>query len=142
MKKPNSKQRSNDNHRIRQWYMFDTVYRVGYAIVCCRPAQFKERLVRLLPQEILAGFTEDDFSVTGVNGRCIRCWHNTYGDIVVLYFRPERDRCGLLPTVAHEAFHATFQLLTKKGMAPSGDSEEAYAYYLEWLTREILKRIK
>ena len=44
-----------------------------------------------------------------------------------------------IETVAHEAFHATYHVLTHTGVILKEESEEIFAYYLGWLVKEILK---
>lgn len=52
-----------------------------------------------------------------------------------------RDRKPKASVVAHEALHVTIDTLKKSGMSLSDNTQEAYCYHLEWLTREILKRL-
>lgn len=40
-------------------------------------------------------------------------------------------------TLAHEIFHAVFGIMDEIGVSPSEDSEEAYAYLIGYLTKEI-----
>lgn len=42
-------------------------------------------------------------------------------------------------TIAHEIFHFTCRYLSFKGLKLSSSSEEAYAYFNDWLTGEIYK---
>lgn len=44
-------------------------------------------------------------------------------------------------TLAHEVFHAVTCLFDKIGICISQDSDEAAAYAIEYLTREILQRL-
>ena len=44
--------------------------------------------------------------------------------------------------VSHEAFHATYFILTRAGLKLTDESEEAYSYYLEFLVREITAKIR
>lgn len=48
------------------------------------------------------------------------------------------DDAGL-GTVSHEAAHATFWILGFSGFKLSDESEEAYAYYLQFIVNEIVK---
>jgi hypothetical protein len=41
--------------------------------------------------------------------------------------------------IAHECFHATYHILSNVGLILSGESEESFAYYLQWLTAEVTK---
>lgn len=43
--------------------------------------------------------------------------------------------------IAHEAFHAVFMILHDAGMVPSTDSEEAYAYLIDYVVSNIHKGI-
>ncbi len=47
-----------------------------------------------------------------------------------------------LSMLAHESYHAADFVLSDRGLKPSDDSDEAYAYYLSWVFRECLKRLK
>lgn len=40
-------------------------------------------------------------------------------------------------TLAHEIFHAVFGIMDEIGASPTKDSEEAYAYLVGYLTKEI-----
>lgn len=44
-------------------------------------------------------------------------------------------------TAAHEAFHASFHILSKSGLKLCGKSEEAFAYHLDWIVREIGNKV-
>lgn len=44
-------------------------------------------------------------------------------------------------TVAHEALHATWHILERSGVVIGRDSEEAVAYHMDWLMRQIGRRI-
>ena len=50
------------------------------------------------------------------------------------------DKAGL-GTVAHECFHATFQVLRFSGIKLSETSEETYAYYLQFLINKIMVKL-
>lgn len=39
--------------------------------------------------------------------------------------------------IAHEAFHAAWMILATMGVSPSVDSEEVYAYLIEYLVNQI-----
>lgn len=43
--------------------------------------------------------------------------------------------------VAHEAMHATIWVLAQSGVSLTPESEEAYAYMVGWIVREIGKRV-
>lgn len=55
---------------------------------------------------------------------------------ILIRFKDNIDNPGI---VAHEAFHAIVYLFEKIGIEFAYESEEAYAYALEYLTNQILK---
>ena len=65
----------------------------------------------------------------------------TSGRTVIIYLAsPPRDpRSGAI--LIHELSHATNFILQEVGIPHTEDTEEAYTYLLEYLTRETLKRI-
>lgn len=50
------------------------------------------------------------------------------------------EKAGL-GTVAHEAFHATCEILKRSGVKLNSHTEETYAYYLQFLINQILKKL-
>lgn len=50
------------------------------------------------------------------------------------------EKAGL-GSVAHEAFHATCEILRRSGMKLNVHTEETYAYYLQFLINQILRRL-
>jgi len=41
--------------------------------------------------------------------------------------------------LAHEIFHATHLTMQTKGLLLSDDSDEAYAYFIQWMTKKVLE---
>ena len=52
---------------------------------------------------------------------------------VLIYF-PQQPTPGI---IAHEAFHAVWMILATMGVEPSVESEEVYAYMLEYIVNRI-----
>lgn len=50
------------------------------------------------------------------------------------------EKAGL-GTVAHESFHATCEILKRSGVKLNTHTEETYAYYLQFLINQILKKL-
>lgn len=46
-----------------------------------------------------------------------------------------------LGVLAHECFHAAEFVLGHRGMALTDASDEAYAYYIAWMVRNVYKRL-
>lgn len=45
------------------------------------------------------------------------------------------------PVVAHELFHAAFRIFDYSGIRICEDSQEPFAYYLEWLTKVVGNKV-
>lgn len=43
--------------------------------------------------------------------------------------------------VAHEVFHAVYAALSNRAVPLSNDTEEVYAYYIQWLFNEIAPKL-
>lgn len=56
---------------------------------------------------------------------------------IVLFFKT-RD----IATIVHEVFHAVYAIFENVHIPLSNDSEEAWAYYIGYLTQEILTKFK
>lgn len=47
-----------------------------------------------------------------------------------------------LGILAHECFHAAFFVLQRRGVVWSNESDEAFAYYIAWMFRSVLGRLR
>jgi hypothetical protein len=61
---------------------------------------------------------------------------NLERDVMIVICHHDKDRFIDGATVAHECFHAISFVLRNLGVRLSEESEEVYAYGLEWLCRE------
>ena len=59
----------------------------------------------------------------------------TGGVVIVIWFNPTFEI--KVPTIAHEAFHATVYSMDGVGVKFDVQNHEPYAYYMSWLTRKI-----
>ena len=94
------------------------------------------RRCRILPgvkKTIIEHFEQMD--PKGSQARCVGVNSNAVGRVeyVVIWLRPQAPTS----TVAHEAFHATYLILKGAGCTLADASEEAYAYHLAWVIREL-----
>jgi len=65
--------------------------------------------------------------------------HLTDCDCRLLYFREKND----YGVIAHECFHASIVGLAECGVDfYQGESNESFAYYMEWLVNEVIKGMK
>jgi hypothetical protein len=61
---------------------------------------------------------------------------------VVIRLRYEPNTPVRTSNLVHEVFHAVHMLFDRIGIRLSDDSDEAFAYAIQYLTREILERFK
>lgn len=78
--------------------------------------------------------------------RCISYTSPGYGQLVIhLWVSPAHkltDPFGA-SCVSHEAIHAALEVWKRIGQpAPDAEHAEAFAYYVEWIVREFLRRMR
>lgn len=61
------------------------------------------------------------------------------GQLVYLYRKP--DNAAGIAVLAHEITHVVFLILAKAGIEYCKESEEVYAYLVEYLMREVLRKV-
>jgi len=89
-----------------------------------------------LYEEIEENTSKKDFDKYMANQKAIATTHKLRSGCILIRFKDDIDNIGI---VAHEAFHAVVFLFKKIGIEYAYESEEAYAYTLEYLTNKILK---
>lgn len=89
-----------------------------------------------LYEQIKENISKKDFKKHMVNQKSIATTHKMRSGAILIRFKDDIDNPGI---VAHEAFHAVVFLFKKIGISYCYESEEAYAYTLEYLTNQILK---
>jgi len=83
--------------------------------------------------EIQAGFAEETKTDSQIAGRCCTIEHLTDG-VMTFIWSKEKD----LPILTHECFHAVSMTLNSRGIPFTDSTEEAYAYLLSMLIREVV----
>ncbi len=89
-----------------------------------------------LYEDIRANISEKKFNKIIANQTSIATTFKLKTGCILIRFKDNIDNPGI---VAHEAFHAIVYLFEKIGIEYAYESEEAYAYTLEYLTNKILK---
>lgn len=89
-----------------------------------------------LYEEIKENISKKDFDKYMANQKAIATTHKLRTGAILIRFKDNIDNPGI---IAHEAFHAIVFLFKKIGIEYAYESEEAYAYTLEYLTNQILK---
>lgn len=67
--------------------------------------------------------------------------YNPSKDIHYIHIKPQDDMFELIHVVSHECLHATFNILTLRGVEYSIKSEETYTYLQGYLLEQILRQI-
>lgn len=92
--------------------------------------------------EVCNKFTRDQFNYAWED------WANrsdartvTHSDgFVIIRFRNKIGRDPkMIGLVSHEAYHAAYSILSKIGIQPGYETEEVYAYLVQYIVTEILK---
>lgn len=129
-----------------QWWWFDPVYRCSHVLFVCEADEIATRLDLLCA----AGDMADQFAgvvrgiVTeglvgncgGKAGRHVSAVRQGF-QVGIIWLRPR----FLAGTLAHEAFHAACVAVGGSGVVLTDDSEEAFAYYVEYVVNECERRI-
>ena len=89
-----------------------------------------------LYEEIKENTSKKDFDKYMANQKAIATTHKLRTGAILIRFKDDIDNPGI---VAHESLHAIVFLFKKIGIEFCYESEEAYAYSLEYLTNQILK---
>lgn len=89
-----------------------------------------------LYEEIKENISKKKFDKRMTNQKSIATTFKLKTGAILIRFKDDIDSPGI---VAHEAFHAIVYLFEKIGIEYAYESEEAYAYTLEYLTNQILK---
>jgi hypothetical protein len=89
-----------------------------------------------LYEEIKENISKKKFDKKMTNQKSIATTFKLKTGCILIRFKDDIDNPGI---VAHEAFHAIVYLFEKIGIEYAYQSEEAYAYSLEYLTNQILK---
>jgi hypothetical protein len=89
-----------------------------------------------LYEQIQENISRKQFDKHMANQKAIATTHKLKTGAILIRFKDNIDDAGI---VAHEALHAVVFLFKKIGIDFTYESEEAYAYTLEYLTNQILK---
>jgi len=89
-----------------------------------------------LYEQIKENISRKQFDKHMANQKSIATTHKLKTGAILIRFKDDINDPGI---VAHEAFHAVVFLFKKIGIDFAYESEEAYAYTLEYLTNQILK---
>lgn len=75
-------------------------------------------------------------------GRMVRIKGNGYSNWVIAFSEKWKDNPQDISTLVHECFHVTEDIMWALGIDHNPNTSEAYAYLLDFLVEESLKRIR
>lgn len=133
-------QRAAANERLKVWQWDDPVY--GVPVVLLRGPY--ERFKRWTIHRYGAHVEFDEMWERTPAARCL--WSAVPGGSwseTALWFPSNLKPFTALgaAAIAHEALHATHNVMDHVGVKLTDASEEAFAYYLGWLVREMTGRL-
>ena len=117
----------------KPWSWYDPIYRTDFLLFSCTFEDMQAWTRRALDVDL---------------ARSQKAWGSTYWihdrSVMVIWLNsaesaPVAAWNGL---IAHEAMHATNNVLLNAGLQHTNESDEAYAYYTGWLVEEMDMRLK
>lgn len=114
--------------RARARHFNDPIYDVEFYVLRCPFAQLEPWIVANLTTEFEIGEEGDAHTMIGKGAKVITFW-----------FPPKVDID--LGVIAHEAVHGACSVLRDRGIRFTTGAEEALAYYVGYLVREIMERL-
>ena len=86
-------------------------------------------------------FTREQFSLAfdDWNSDARTVTHNS-GFVLIRFRNKIKKDSEYIGLVAHEAYHATYSVLNRTGIQPGFETEEVYAYLIQYLVKEIIKQ--
>lgn len=121
--------------RNRRWEWFDFVYKASYILHLGDEQKYVDEVNKLWP--------ESPTTIHTSAARCITGWAE--GNFTVaLWFQPGCDYANewRSAVAAHEAVHAANSVLEERGIKSNSAIDEPLAYYVEYITRECLTRLR
>jgi len=116
---------------ISKWHgkilhIYDHIYKQNYYYFNCKTFKDYQRLLKIK-------FKIDKPNKDDTDGN-FNVYRQSGVDVYFLWTKGRRPEI-----VAHEVFHAVSYGLRMKGLPLTDDTEEAYAYLMQFLIKEILK---
>ena len=85
-------------------------------------------------------FTKEQFNLAFDDWKSdARTVTHSDGFVIVRFRNKIKKDAETIGLIAHEAYHATYSILNKIGIKPGFETEEVYAYLIQFLVKEIIK---
>ena len=112
--------------KIKCKHIYDEVFQTNYYVYYgVKPSEYKDEVIRI------TGSEADDLNL--IDGK-MNVYENEGIPIVFIWTRKKSVSC-----LAHECMHAVHYTLNDKWLELSDKTDELYAYYMQYLMREILE---
>lgn len=119
---------------MKVWRFTDVVYDTAILLVVGTPLE-RFRVIRRYVDERFAGDDEEPVPARG-------CVYTFDHGCVVIWFKAGLTLPKDLAVVVHECAHASFDVLRLSSVKFDPDNQEPYAYHLEWLFKEVSRRLR
>ena len=83
-------------------------------------------------------FTKEQFNLAFDDWKSDARTVNHNGFVIVRFRNKIKKDAETIGLIAHEAYHATYSILNKIGIQPGFETEEVYAYLIQFLVKEII----
>jgi hypothetical protein len=123
--------------RTQHWTWTSPIYGTEIHLWKCEP----EALIRYVRKNHISDWKFEDQG-KGIQGKHFLITGNSFPRSFI-WLHPEwnPNRISSLSSLLHETFHATSRTLYMYGLELCWQSEEAFAYYQQWLFRKCLERL-
>jgi hypothetical protein len=86
---------------------------------------------------------DKDYFIEGFTMACYTVLEDDEEETKLLFFskKSQKDKIDAITTISHEVLHFVHDTMQKVGMKLNDETQEAYAYYFEYIQRKVLNNI-
>lgn len=121
--------RTKQEYISKKWgeilHIFDPIYRQNYYYFNCKTEKNYQKLLKMK--------FKIDRELKDKDGGC-EVYKQTGIDVCFIWSKGKD-----ISVIAHEVFHAVHYVLERKGIKLSDETDESYAYLIQFLMKEILE---
>ena len=93
-----------------------------------------------LYNEVSSKFTREEFDSAWSDWKSdARTVTHSDGFVIIRFRNKLNKNPKMIGLVAHESYHAAYSILSRLGIQPGYETEEVYAYLVQYIVTEILK---
>lgn len=112
----------------------DHVYAAKIFVVCGSPEYYSDYMLRIHKRK--------EEVIKGAVGHHLRFENKKCEDVHIIWMPRFKGKTHELQAAAHETFHCAYDILHRRGMTVTKSSEEAFAYYFDYLYGELLRILR